>query len=416
MCNLKREYPIELKRNHPILLIILYSAAILLLTILLPKEENWDPDYSSSSEIPFGSMLFFEGLEELFPSSQIFVNHKTMYEGLQEVEPDQTILVLVDERMVMDPLDLSSLFTFIRKGGVVFLAANPLPHTLLDSLEMKERKEFEFIFSTSEETEDTSNIPINFYKPDLKKADNYHLLKEQTISYIEAGDSLSKSIPLSWIKSIDKPNMILTKLGRGMLIIHSTPTLFTNYAMVQESGPDYIAKCFSFLPDRDIIWDEYYKPSVRQNREGVLTVIFQERSLRIAWYITLGGVFLFLVFMSKRKQRIIPVIEPYANDSKNLIATMGSLYYNNADNAKMAVKIKTIIKQYSFKKFNVSLVLLDENEALTLHHKSGIDVKTIRKAFSVFQNNELGLPVTDAELQELDTFAGNLIQEFSYTT
>ncbi len=405
-----------MKRNHPIWLILLYTAAILLLAILIPKEENWAPDYSNSTEIPFGSMLIYEGLNELFPSSHIQVNHKTLYECLQEVEPKQTMFVLIDERMAIDELDLTYLFAFIRKGGVAFLAANPLPYTLLDSLDMVERKEFHYNFSTLEEKEDSSFIPVNFYHPELEKAGDYLLLKKQTISYIELGDSLTRSKPLSWVKSSDKPNMIWTKLGEGVLILHSTPTLFTNYYMVNDGGPDYISKCFSFLPDRDIIWDEYYKPSVKQKREGALTVIFQERSLRIAWYLILGGIVLFLIFMSKRKQRIIPVIKPYANDSKKLITTLGSLYFNNADNAKMVEKIKTIIKQYSFRKFNLSLIELDENEALSLHIKSGIDVQTIRKAFSVLQNSELGLPVTDQELQELDTFAGDLIQEFSNTT
>ena len=51
--------------------------------------------------------------------------------------------------------------------------------------------------------------------------------------------------------------------------------------------------------------------------------------LRLAWYILLACLFLFLVFKSKREQKQIPIINPEQNLSLEFTNVIASMYYEN---------------------------------------------------------------------------------------
>jgi hypothetical protein len=45
------------------------------------------------------------------------------------------------------------------------------------------------------------------------------------------------------------------------------------------------------------------------------TLSYKIRSLRWAWYLTLLGVIIYAIFHAKRRQNVIPIIEPKQNNS-----------------------------------------------------------------------------------------------------
>src|SRR5690606_6123684 len=59
--------------------------------------------------------------------------------------------------------------------------------------------------------------------------------------------------------------------------------------------------------------------------------VLSQVPLRWAYYLLVVSILLFVFFRAKRKQRIIPVLEPLKNTSVAFAKTIGSLYYEHRD-------------------------------------------------------------------------------------
>ncbi|MBL0018352.1 MAG: hypothetical protein IPP17_18390 [Bacteroidetes bacterium] len=126
-------------------------------------------------------------------------------------------------------------------------------------------------------------------------------------------------------------------MGEGSFYLHSVPLMFTNYFMVDPVNNQYISKALSFLPVQDVIWDEYFKPG-KVKTDSPVGHLLEQPALRWAWILALAGVLLFMVFESKRKQRIIPVIEPLNNTTLEFTKTVGILYFAHGDHKDISEK------------------------------------------------------------------------------
>jgi hypothetical protein len=93
---------------------------------------------------------------------------------------------------------------------------------------------------------------------------------------------------------------------------------------------DYAATVLSYLPKQQIIWDNNYK-SGRKVITSPLRYILQNTALKRAFYISMFGLILFIIFRGKRVQRIIPVITKLDNATVDFTRTIGELYYQHGD-------------------------------------------------------------------------------------
>ena len=93
---------------------------------------------------------------------------------------------------------------------------------------------------------------------------------------------------------------------------------------------DYAATVLSYLPKQQIIWDNNYK-SGRKVITSPLRYILQNTALKWAFYISMFGLILFVIFRGKRVQRIIPVINKLENATVEFTRTIGELYYQHGD-------------------------------------------------------------------------------------
>ncbi|MBK8841404.1 MAG: hypothetical protein IPO33_00410 [Saprospiraceae bacterium] len=107
----------------------------------------------------------------------------------------------------------------------------------------------------------------------------------------------------------ENSNFIRVKLGKGLLILHSSPAVFTNYYLLKSGSDKYVEQVLSQLPGKDIVWVTNEKESGSISN-APLSFILSQEALRNAFYLILVGAALFFIFNAKRKQRIVPVIPP----------------------------------------------------------------------------------------------------------
>jgi hypothetical protein len=93
----------------------------------------------------------------------------------------------------------------------------------------------------------------------------------------------------------------------------------------------------------------------------------------------------YMIFASKRKQRIIPIVTPPANLSLEFTRTIGTLYFQQRDHRDIAVKkmiyLLEKVRQYYF------LQTADTSDAFRakLSHKSNVSIETINGVFDIYE-------------------------------
>jgi hypothetical protein len=116
--------------------------------------------------------------------------------------------------------------------------------------------------------------------------------------------------------------------------------------------------------------------------------ILNNPPLRYAWYLLLLGLLIFVLFNAKRKQRIVPVIEPLKNTSLDFIRSIGNLYLQEGDFHEMMAKKA----QYFLNRIRMDLLIdtqhLDEQFINKLHLKTGKNIELIKEAVALVKKGQ----------------------------
>ena len=120
---------------------------------------------------------------------------------------------------------------------------------------------------------------------------------------------------------------------------------------------------------------------------------------------------LFILFMGKRKQRIIPVIEPVRNTTLDFVQTIGRLYFNRHDNKNLAIKKITFFMDYLRNRFFIRNAD-DAGLINQLSLKSGISEIELQSLFNTINHARNCKVLSDHDLMILN----NKIDEFYKNT
>ena len=324
------------KKSKIALFIISFVIVLMMVAeVSKPKAINWRDSYTSSDKIPLGCFVLFNELET-FSKGSVLVNNQNIYEYLKSLNDNKhKTLLFINNSLYFDIEESEALLNFVAKGNTVFLSTNNLNGLLADTLKIN-------ISETNYEL---------FKKPSIHKFSSPHIATKPTKfkqvienHYFTSIDTLYSTV-LGTISIKDNynlksntnksivtnPNLIKVNFGNkaGHFIIHANPFAFTNYHLLK-NNEQYAATVLSFLPKQQIIWDNYYK-SGRKVITTPLRYILQNTALKWAFYLSMFGLILFIIFRGKRTQRIIPVINKLENATVDFTKTIGQLYFQYGD-------------------------------------------------------------------------------------
>jgi hypothetical protein len=387
-------------------------ALLILLQIIAPKPIDWSLSYLKKDKKPYGTSALYTILPSIFKSTTIKESKVPIYNTLNLGEQQNTTYVFINESFNPDDLDTEELLKFIDNGNTVFVAANYFSGKFADSLKLKTDDYFEFNKSLSKDSALIKNLykqydtaKINFVSPYLKSKKDFIFSKGVSDTYFTSFDSLKTNI--LGINEIKKCNFIKIKIGKGQLFINTIPEAFTNYHFVNASNCFYVFKSLSYLPNNSIIWDEYYKVG-NVTQENPLRVIFNNPALTAAYYLSIMSILVFMLIGIKRKQRIIPIIEPLQNTTFKFVETVGALYYQTGNHKNIASKKITYFLEHIRKTFQLKTNIYDEVFIERISNLSGIDKQKVHDLFYYFSDIDLKSSITQQELLKLN----QLIEEF----
>ena len=173
-------------------------------------------------------------------------------------------------------------------------------------------------------------------------------------------------------------------MGLGCFYIHSYPLAFTNYYLLKNNNYEYVVKCLSYLPNNLIFWDEYYKPFKQEKAKTPLRFILSVPAYKWAYYVAIFSLLIYIIFVGKREQRVIPVIIPLKNLSLDFAKTVGSLYYQQRNHKDLAEKKMTYFLEKIRAHYFMPTNLTNDSFQAKLSFKSNVPAETVQAIFNIY--------------------------------
>lgn len=379
--------------------IITLCGALLLVIYLVaqynkPAPVNWQPTLYYEDKIPFGTYVLYQQLENLYPGSAKAQTNAPLYNVLHQTDVKGNYFIIA-KTIELSKSDVNELFKFIRAGNHVFMTAFDWKGKLPDTLKIKTQAEFE-----------KNSTPVNFVNPQLKRSKNYRFQRDLTSQYFSRFDT-AKAVVLG-NNTLGHANYLQYAIGKGQLYISANPQLFTNYSLLTPDGAEYASRALSYLPSgANLYWDHYQNNDIPED-DSPLRVIFAHDSLRWAYYLILLTALLYMGYEVKRRQRIIPVIEPLKNNTLDFVTVVGQVYYEQRDNSNIAHKKITYLLEHWRTRYYLKTNKLDKEFMESLTRKTGLEPQFIRELINLINYTQVQTKVTDQELIALN----NAIEKF----
>ena len=396
-----------MNRTYKITLVVfLFLVAFLTyLEAIEPEPVNWNPSYSSNDKIPLGTYVLYDNLKDNF--SETVKVTQTPFEFLSAHDPEGTY-VLINSQLSFDDAELGKLLAWVEEGNTLFLASDAFSKNLLDTLGLN--------VSTLVPEEGISSKPmLNLVQPEFRNDKAYLFDKEvyhsafseiDTLEHVVLGVSQLYSDELE----IEEPevNFVRVDHGKGRILLNTTPQAFSNFFLLYGNNFEYAEKALAYLPaDGTLYWDEYKKVG-KTFQTSPLYILLGNKALKWAYYFTLLGALLFVLFEGKRKQRAIPVVEPLQNQTYHFTRTVAGMYLDRRDFKKVADKKIALFLEYVRLHFRVPTNSIDKEFYISLALNSGKDLEEVKKLFQLIQNIEPKQTITKEELLSMNTAIASL--------
>jgi hypothetical protein len=363
-----------------------FVAVLTLVHWFSPKEPNWFPSYAKNDKIPLGTFILWEQLQRYYPNSEIFEVNTPIYNSIDPDSFINTTFFFCDAEFEPDKLDLETLYSFVKNGNHAVISTQKFSQRLLDTLKLK-TKYHQFLF-------DSVYYQINQFPTQKFEAEG-----ERVKLFFSSYDSAQTKVLAKDSKG--RPTFIKTRFGDGFFYMNTTPAMLANYNLLKAENYKYVNAFFAALPLGNIIWDEYYKTGRRMVRTPIRYILSHE-ALRYAWFTLAATVLLFIIFQSKRRQRIIPVIPPMKNDTLHFIHTIGSLYYQNGDHKDLSEKIIRFFFTDIRMKYQLNALNQNEDFISQLSKKSGVNIVELHSLFDEISTMKRRKAVTEEQLLTLN--------------
>jgi hypothetical protein len=380
--------------------IYLSIASILMVVYLVaeynkPVPVNWSPTLYYNDKVPFGTYIFYQQLKQIYPGANVIKTNGSIYKVLHDTTTTPGNYLVIAKNVTMNKADFNELTKYIKAGNSVFLSALSFSGVLADTLDITTSTEF-----------NKGNATLNFENPRLKQANNYNFSRDISNKYFSDFDTTKATV--IGRNNYGHTNYLSFAFGKGKLYLCANPLIFSNYGLLTGQGADYAAKALSYLPvTTNVYWDEYQNGDI-EGDESPMRVFFGNPNLQWAYYLSLFGMIVFVLYEMKRRQRIIPVIEPLKNSTVEFVNVVGQVYYEKRDNANIAHKNVLYFLSHVRDEYRIKTNKLDKEFIENLTTKLNLDPLFATQLVNYLQYLSVQTRVDDHELIELN----KLIEQF----
>ena len=362
----------------------------------LPKEELPTKELFSQKLNNNGLYIFYE----LLKTHPNVASLKTIEDPIDstlvaDLDSLPSIYMLIDQDLQVSRTAVKSIMNFVEEGNHAFVS--------LDNFNDDFKYEFTFgelIFEYEEEV-----ISIALTHDSLKYITSYPLQKYKNgratnhkwgyFDIYNLRRAKNDVAILGYETYYEQPIFIKVPHGRGYFYLHSVPEMFMNESMFNEKGLEYAQRSLSSLPKGNYKWHSHLNYWDKRNditnfpkegivRESPIQYILKDQNLRYAYLLLLFSLFAYVIFGLKRKQKIIPTVEPNNNTSLEFVETVSRLYLKQDKHYKFIKHYEQSFIHFIKDKYYISSPKIDKEYIAAVALKSDIEEEKIQQIFKRF--------------------------------
>lgn len=392
-------------------LIAIISAIILVFLILLafssrtgkPDSKNIDDkelarqSFSNKDKSPGGCYVMFKVLSHLFyydikpqvvtkPFSRTYSKDETLS------STDYNLYILVADKLYTSAEDAKNMIRFASAGNQLFIASNQPDSMLLEYLNVSVDDEGIFqSFTNADQRYVNRNLAPDtaFSRKGIKGG-----------SFVTRMDTSHTTI--LGTDAFNRPNFVKIAVGEGAVFLMLQPSVLTNYFLMQGRNIVSLERQLAYtnLYMDHVYWDEFYKyQSYRQSSDfSEWQVLMRYPAMRWALWLAVALLLIYILFESKRRQRIIPEKPMLVNNSLEFVDALGQLYYQQHDNRNLAQKIILQWQEFVRTRYYLNTNNLDAVFADALSRKATMPLEQVKDILHSIQQVQSGHAVTDEYL------------------
>ena len=418
-----------MKTSHWFTLIIAVLLVIMFLVEYnLPKKFVWNPTFSQNDYQPFGCAIFDDVVADSWPKDY-YCNDWTFYNFANDTTGEPLAILAVAQNFRFTIMSLAE------RGNKVILAATAfslsdtlgydMTYTWFRPSELKKAvSEFnrrDTLYWLPDSVCSYPEAKFGFYSHlcnvYFTKYDSLSipLVRRECSAASRTGDSITlslndeirKALKDSLPQSQDSarlavnlpcgPVAIRRPVGKGEIILISTPLLFTNYGMLDGNNAAYIFRLLSLAKDLPLYRTEAYTKA-EYEQQSPFRYFLSQTALRWGLYLTMFTILLFMIFTARRRQRPIPVIRQPENKTLEFTELIGTLYFQKKEHGDLVRKKFTYFAEALRREIQID-VEDDSNDTLLCRKiagKTGLEEAKIAKLFAGFR------PIVRGEREALE--------------
>jgi hypothetical protein len=351
--------------------------------------------FSKTDKNPFGTYAAYEQVRQLFYYNDVKTRKTTLEKTLESNYDTSALYINISKNLYLSQQDLDAVLGFVNKGNSIFLSSEYFDSTFLTTIGVPVMRSYNMFENFTNSMRNTAvQLHPAFYF-DRSLFGYFYLPLDNSFALHQ-----NESIKILGTTEDGKPNYAVVFYGKGRFYLHCEPRAFSNYFLLQKNNYQYLQQVFSFMPQvpEHVMWDDFYNkrnapPSAGGERSG-LSVLLQYPAMAWAFWLTLLLLLLYLLFGSKRRQRIIKPIPPNENTSVAFTETVGRLYLQKKDNRNIADKMITYFYEHIRNQYYLNTHQVNEEFISALSRKSNVPKEETEKLFrrinKVQQADQLG--------------------------
>lgn len=370
------------------------------------KLPDMNRNYSKRSTKPFGTFVAFRMLAEKYKQTGVETLSGNFYKNwVNHLSGIRSLYVAVSKRVLLSDKDLTAMMYYVANGNQVFLAAEYIDKTLLDTLGVQvESNSLVSLFQNQVATAGQmrySTLQLNDSSFFGKK--RYGIFYYPFEDHFVKTDSLKVNI--LGLNDGGDPDYISVVYGKGRFFFHLHPQSLSNYFLLSKNNKEYAENAFSYFPaDRySVYWDDYFRLGQQPNESFSSFAVFMKYPmLKWALLMAIALMLLYIAFGSKRRQRPVPVKNKNANASISFVETIGRLYLQKKDNHNIAHKMITYFMEQIRSQHYLNTSQLNAEFFSSLAKKTGVEETIVKDFFQFISKLQDAEKVTDEQLLELN--------------
>jgi len=346
--------------------------------------------------MPYGTFVAYRDLSHIFPNADIKISGESMSKiSLQG--GTKKALIYIGHVADPDEQELAAMMRFLGDGNHIFISALHFGDSLLHALSIRTEPGYEPPYNARD------SLRVSVLQPGTSDSFSYAYPGVIMDTYVSTLDSQYATILGKDMKG--RPNIIKFRYkGGGTLIVHFAPLALTNYFLLHKKNIGYYDNTLSYIP-RDVdevLWDERWRYGSDNGSFSALGFIKKIPALWSALMLLLLVLLMVYLFESKRRQRIVPVIEGLRNNSLDFVQTIGRLYYQRRDNQNLVGKMAAHFQDYIRNKYNIAVHMSDETFVDRLSWKTGVSKESLSILTGELGRLQQTRAVSDQELLALN--------------